>query len=232
MIIQTISVILSPVMEKLNLQKRDIVGKKVRHLRKQGVTPSVVYNSKGECINTTMSSSDADWLYRNTTSTTILDTQLDKDTFKTLVKEFSINPVTDEINHVSLFQIDESAPMVFTIPFNIVGISPAVKNNLGVLVNALDSIDVKCKLSDLQPYIEIDISKLETVGQTINVDDIQLPKGLSLVNDDQAKATIVTITEIQKIEEVIAPVEEEAVEGEETPEGAEATTETTEETKE
>jgi len=221
-------------MEKLNLQKRDVLGKKVRHLRKQGLTPSVVYNSKGECTNTSMSNSDADWLYRNTTSTTILDTQLDKDTFKTLVKEFDINPVTEQINHVSLFQIDESAPMVFTVPFNIVGVSPAVKNNLGVLVNVLDSIDVRCKLSDLKPYIEIDISKLDTVGQTINVDDIKLPEGMSLINDDQAKATIVTITEVQIIEEPVAPAEGEVVEGEEgeAVEGEEAPAETVEPAKE
>jgi len=217
-------------MEKLKLQKRDVLGKKVRHLRKEGLTPAVIYNSKGESTNTSMSSSDADWLYRNTTSTSIIDTQIDKDSFKTLVKEFDINPVTEEINHVSLFQIDENAPMIFTVPFNIVGISPAVKNNLGVLVNVLDNIDVRCKLSDLKPYIEIDISKLDTVGQNINVDDIQLPQGMSLINDEQAKATIVTITEIQKVEEIVAPTTEEAsIEGEE---GTEATEESAEQTQE
>ncbi len=211
-------------MEKLKLQKREVLGKKVKNLRKDGLTPAVVYNSKGDSTNTSMNSSDADWLYRNTTSTSIIDTQIDKDSFKTLVKEFSINPVTEDIYHVSLFQIDESAPMVFTVPFNIIGVSPAVKNNLGVLVNVLDSIEVRCKLSDLKPYIEIDISKLDTVGQTINVDDIKFPEGMSLINDEQAKATIVTITDIQKIEEVIAPVEE-VVEGEEGAEPAEGTEE-------
>jgi large subunit ribosomal protein L25 len=216
-------------MEKLQLQKREVLGKKVRHLRKEGLTPAVVYNSKGESFNTSMSTSDAEWLYRNTTSTTILDTELEKDSFKTLVKEFSINPVTEQINHVSLFKIDESVSMIFTIPFNIVGISPAVKNNLGVLVNVLDSIDVRCKLSELQPYIEIDISNLDRQGQTINVNDIELPKGMSLINDDLANATIVTITEAQKVEEiVVAPTEEESAEGEETPEGEEATTPTEE----
>ena len=206
-------------MEKLQLEKRDIVGKKVKHIRREGLVPASVYNSKGDSFNVSMSVSDADWLSRNATSTTILDTVLGKDTFKTLVKEFDVNPVTEEINHVSLFQIDESAPMVFTIPFDIVGVSPAVKNNLGVLVNVLDSIDVKCKLSDLKPSIEIDISSLANVGQTINVDDIKLPEGISLINDEQARATIVTITEAQKIEEVVPVTTEEGTE-----EGAEEET--------
>ena len=219
-------------MEKLQLQKREITGKKVRHLRKDGLTPAVVYNANGESINVAMKTADADWINRNTTSTTILETTLGNDSFKTLVKELNINPVTDEINHVSLFRIDESVPMVFTIPFNIIGISPAVKNNLGVLVNVLDSIEVRCKLKDLKPSIDIDISKLENVGQTINVDDIKLPEGMSLINDEQAKATIVTITEVQKVEEVTpAPTEEATVEGEAPAEGEEATEETPDQTK-
>ena len=93
------------------------------------------------------------------------------------------------------------------------------------------------KLADLKPFIEIDISKLENVGQTINVDDITLPKGMSLINDEQAKA-IVTITEIQKVEEVVVtPAEgeevegEESAEGEEVVEGEEATEATTDQTK-
>lgn len=209
--------ILSLVMKNLILQKREITGKKVKNLKEQGLTPGVVYNAKGESKNVSLDTSDAQWLYRNTTSTSILDTQFEKDSFKSLVKEFGINPVTGEINHVSLFEIDETKPMVFTIPFRITGISPAVKNNLGVLVNVLDSIEVRCPLSKLQPDIEIDISKLLHPGQTISVDDIKLPEGMSLINDDQANAAIVTITELQKIEEVV-PVE---TEGEETTEGEE-----------
>ena len=207
-------------MDKLKLQKRDITGKKVKNLKKDGLTPAVVYNSKGDSRNVSMSTSDADWLYRNSTSTTILDTELEKDSFKTLVKEFGLNPVTEEINHVSLFEIDEKVSMVFTIPFRLVGISPAVKNNLGVLINVLDSVDVKCPLSKLQADIEIDITNLTHPGQTINVNDIKLPEGMSLINDDLANAAIVTITEVQKIEEV-APVVEEGAEGEEVAEGEE-----------
>ena len=61
-------------MEKLQLQKREITGKKVRHLRKDGLTPAVIYNAKGESFNVVMNSTDADWINRNTTSTTILYT--------------------------------------------------------------------------------------------------------------------------------------------------------------
>ncbi len=205
-------------MEKLKLQKREITGKKVRALRNEGLIPGVVYNTKTESTSVLMDKSDVAWLYRNATSTTILDAQLDSKEFKTLVKDFDVNSVTGQVNHVSLFEIDENAPMVFTVPFKLVGVSPAVKNNLGVLVNALDSIDVRCQLKKLQPDIEIDISGLTEPGQTITVEDITLPEGMTLINDDVRTAAIATITEAQKIEEVETPTTE--VEGEEAAEEA------------
>lgn len=217
-------------MEKLVLQKREITGKKSKNLKNEGFVPGVMYNSKTESQNIKLSASDASWLYRNTTSTSILDTELDAKSYKTLVKEFDVNPVTGDIIHVSLFEIDEKAPMVFTIPFTIVGVSPAVKNNLGILVRALDSIDVRCTLENLTSDIVIDISKLEHPGQNIIVSDIELPEGMTLMNKDIEGAAIVTITELQKAERVENTEEgEEGEEGAEGEEGEATETEATEE---
>ncbi len=90
--------------------------------------------------------------------------------------------------------------MVFSIPFEIVGISPAVKNNLSVLVEVLDSIEVRCKVNDLIPSIKVDISKLEHPGQSISVNELEIP-GISLINEDLKNATVVTISDLQ--EEII-----------------------------
>lgn len=209
-------------MEKIVFTKRNILGNKSKNLLKENLTPAVIYNAKGESTNIQIDSRIAGQISREATSTTIYDAELDGKASKVLVKEIDFDPRTEELRHISFFEIDESKPMVFTIPFHIVGISPAVKNNLGVLVEALDSIDVRCKLSDLKPFIEIDISGLDHPGQSIAVEDIKLPEGMNLLNEDSKKSTIVTITEPQKEEEVIAPV---AVEGEEVVEGAEATEE-------
>jgi len=195
-------------MEKLKLQKRELLGKKAKTLRKQNLVPAVLYNSKVESHNISIDASDADWLLRNSTSTTILDTQFGRKKFKTLVKGFDIDPVTDEILHISLFQIDEDSPMLFSVPFNFIGVSPAVKNNLGVLVKVLDSIEVRAKLADLKSSLDIDLSTLENIGDTINITDIELPEGMKIINEELENVTIATITEAQKIEE-IEPKEEE-----------------------
>ncbi len=108
--------------------------------------------------------------------------------------------------------------MVFEIPFELEGISPAVKNNLGVLVQVLPALEVRCKVSDLVDSIKLDISNLEFPGQGISVEDIALPNGISLINEELKSSPIVTITQLQK-EEVIEEKPAEVVEGEEGAEG-------------
>jgi len=113
--------------------------------------------------------------------------------------------------------------MNFTLPFTFKGISPAVKNNIGILVQISDSISVRGKLEDLIPEIEIDVTGLEHPGQTISMEDVNLPKGLELIHKDDEDLPIATITQLQKIEviEEPEPEEEEGVEGEEDVEGEE-----------
>lgn len=205
-------------MQKIDFLKREQLGKAAKRVSKDGMLPAVLYDSKRNSYSVSVDRKIIDTLLKTATSTTIIDSTYDGKNLKVILKEVDKNPVTDKIRHLSFFIIDESHEMVFTIPFNIIGISPAVKNNLGILVKALDAIDVKCKLADLVSQIDIDISNLEHPGQSILVSDVKLPAGVTLPNEDSLHTAIVTITQLQKEEEV-KPVEElvegEALEGEE-----------------
>lgn len=204
-------------MEKIKFLERDINGKKNKDLRRDGFVPAVVYNAKTESKNIMIDSTTAKKLAREATSTTILDVDLDGKTFKTIVKEVDYNPVTEDLRHISFFEIDETKDMVFTIPFELIGIAPAVKNNLGVLVQVLNDIDVRCKVNEIIPSIDVDISKLEHPGQSIGVDELNIPEAMEIMNEDLKNATVVTITELQA-EEILTPEvpeEGEVAEGEE-----------------
>lgn len=211
-------------MEKVKFLERDLNGKKNKILLKDGFVPAVVYNAKTESKNIMLDTSTAKQILKNATSTTILDTELDGKSFKVVVKEIDINPITEELRHISFFEIDESKDMVFSIPFEIIGISPAVKNNLGVLVEVMDSIEVRCKVNDLIPSIKVDISGLEHPGQSISIDELEIPKNISLINEELKNATVVTITEMQ--EEIVSTPTESETTTTETSTEAEGSTET------
>jgi large subunit ribosomal protein L25 len=221
-------------MKKLSLQKRVLTGNKAKRLLREGILPGVIYNSKGDSNNIQLSMSDAIKFVNKATFSTIVDLEIDGKNKKAIIKDTDINPRTDALRHISFFEIDATEAMTFDIPFELVGVSPAVKNSLGVLITVLPVLEVRCKVENLVPSIEIDISKLELPGQSISVSDITLPKGISLINEDLETSPIVTITQLQKqevIEEVVTEEEGEEGEGEEgeegdTVEGEETTEET------
>jgi len=224
--------ILSLVMEILSLQKRELTGKKTKRLLREGILPGIIYNSKGDSDNIQLSMSNALKLVNSVALSTIVDVEIEGKKKKAIIKEIDTNPRTDNLRHIAFFEIDETEAMTFEIPFELVGVSPAVKNSLGVLITVLPVLEVRCKAEDLIPSIKIDISKLEFPGQSISVSDITLPKGISLINEDLKTSPIVTITQLQKeevIEEVEPEIEEgeevEGVEGEESEEGETSETE-------
>lgn len=188
-------------METLEFQKREKLGNNAKQLLNEGLVPAVVYNAKTESFNVALPTKVLDAILKTATSTTILDSNVNGTKMKVILKNVERNPLTGIVRHASFFQIDETRPMLFSIPFNIIGISPAVKNNLGILVKALPSLEVKCTLANLVPQIDIDVTGLDHPGQTISVSDIKLPEGMTLPNDEQSHSAIVTITQLQKAEE-------------------------------
>ena len=211
------SAILLPVMEKVKLNKREIVGKGLRKLREEDLVPAVIYNSKGESVNVSIDKGTAVQLYKTATPTTVLDVEIGKKSRKAIVKDFDINPRNDQLLHISFFEIDPKVKMNFTIPFTLEGLSPAVKNSIGILVQISDFINVRCKLEDLIPEIRIDVTGLEHPGQTISMEDVELPEGIELIHEENEDLPIATITQLQKIE----VIEEEEVEDDEEAEDGE-----------
>jgi large subunit ribosomal protein L25 len=197
-------------MEKIKLEERKLTGKKIKQLRKKGLVPGVIYNSKGESINISIDKGTAVHLYKTATPTTILDVEINGEEKKAIVKDVDINPRTAQILHIAFFEITPKKEMDFTIPFTLKGIAPAVKNSIGILVQISDTVQVRCKLKDLVSEIEVDVTGLEHPGQTISLEDIDLPKGLELVHKEDADLPIATITQPQKLEvlEEVKPEEE------------------------
>ena len=209
---------------EIKLQKRELLGKKAKRLLKDAIVPAVVFNSKGESINVQGEMGVLVKLLAKATTTTVVDIELDGKKLKAVIKELSTDPITDHLRHISFFEVDEGTEMVFSVPFTLTGISPAVKNNLGVLVQVSQTVDVKAKLASLVPEIVIDITPLTNAGMTIAVEDIQLPEGMRLDRSEDAKQAIVTVTKLQKTLDV-EDAETEAAAGEADAEEAEESTE-------
>ncbi len=202
-------------MDKIQLQaaKREITGKKTKNLRKQGEIPAVVFGSDQDSINIQLNHKAFSKAYEKAGHSTLLDINLDGKDFKVLIDEVQYNPRNREIMHVMLNKVNLKEEIHAEVPIELVGEADGVKVEKGVLVTPVSTIEVKCLPTDLPPVIEVDISGLAQIGDSLTIGSISLPQGVKLLHEEDTEQIIATIAGAQKEE----PVEEAAVSPDEIP---------------
>jgi hypothetical protein len=81
----------------------------------------------------------------------------------------------------------------------------AVKNNLGLLVTPMSIVTVNCLPGNLPNEFIVDISKLDNVGDSIFLKDINLGEGVNLVGTHAKEQILASIASPQKaVEEEVA----------------------------
>jgi len=188
---------------KLQANKREITGKKVKNLRSEGLTPASVFGPTKKSENIQINKKDFIKLFKNVGYNKFFDLVIDDaKPVKVLVKEIQKHPVTDSLISTSLYQVDENRKITVEVPVAFLGEAPAVKLNLGFLITNMDAVAVHCFPKDLPTGFEVDISKLENAGDAITVGDIQLPEDVELDSDMDPTSAVVYIGTAQKEEEV------------------------------
>ena len=131
------------------------------------------------------------------------------------VKGTQYHPVTDEVLHIDLMQVNMTEKMKFTIPISLEGEAEGVKEG-GVLSQILTSIEVDCLPTSVPDNILVDVSDMELNSNMTVGDIIDIPKDVEILSD--LESTIATLNPPKEEEE---PVVEELEEGEELLEGEE-----------
>src|SRR3990172_6886119 len=214
----------------LKVERRAVTGKKVRFLRRENKIPASVYGPDTKPFNVVVGLKNFHELYKNVGYSKMFDLQLeDEPSFKALIKEMQVNPVRGNIIHISFYQVDPKREINAEIPIVIAGTSQAVKNNVGLLVEPVGTLPIRCLPKDLPGEITIDVSSLNEIGDSITLKNIKLPEGVEVRNVEE-NAVLAYIAAPQKTlkeeeEEAAAKaaveaeargevIEEEGVEGE------------------
>jgi large subunit ribosomal protein L25 len=127
-----------------------------------------------------------------------------------LIHEVQMDPVKYIPTHVDFLVVDMKKPIEVAVPLEFVGVSPAVKGNLGVLMKVMHELEVKGLPANIPHQIEVDISTLETLENQIHVKDLKLPKGVeTMAGEDDVVALVAAIKE--EVEET-APIDLSSIE--------------------
>jgi large subunit ribosomal protein L25 len=204
--------------EELEVSKRDVTGKKVRFLRRQGIVPANIYGHGIASIAINVDTRSLKHLLAHTGKTDLISLKVDnsREPIRVLMREIQRNPLTDEPLHVDFYQVSMTEKIKADVPLVFVGEAPVLKKvkNSSIL-HLLDALEIEALPDDLPHSFEVDISNLDELDNTIHVKDIPLGQGITLFSDPEQM--VVKVAEARKEEEVV-PV---AAEAELVEEGAE-----------
>jgi large subunit ribosomal protein L25 len=193
-------------MEKVVLKatKRDVTGKQVKALRREGKLPAVIYGRHLEPIAISMDAHTTGLAMAKVTASSLVTLDVDGTEYPALVRERQRNYIKGVLTHIDFLAVDLTEKIRTMVGVNFVGISPAVKDYNGVLVHNLERLEVECLPTDLPERITVDISVLKQVGDGIRVRDVAstISGDVLILNDEDEMVAVVTAS---KDEEAAAP---------------------------
>lgn len=192
---------------ELEVAKREMTGKKVRFLRRQGITPGNIYGHGIDSTAVKIDTKSLKHLLANVGKTDLISLQIDdsKAAVLALIRNVQRNPLNDEFLHVDFYQVKMTEKIKVDVPLVFVGEAPVLDKvkNASVL-HLIDSLHIEALPDHLPHSFEVNISSLEELDSTIHVKDIHLGDGIDLLSDPEQM--IVKVVEAKKEVEV-APVE-------------------------
>jgi large subunit ribosomal protein L25 len=188
----------------LAVKSRDILGKKVKALRREGFIPAELYGHGFKNIHLALPAKEFNKVLKVAGSTTVVNLLLGKESKSAMIHEVARDSVTSEVIHVDLHQVRMDELVKADVPLEFVGEAPAIKAFSAVINKSMSTIEVEAFPQDLPHSLVVDLSVLDELDKTIYVKDLKRPKGVMFLID--AETAIATATPPAP-EEVVAPVE-------------------------
>jgi large subunit ribosomal protein L25 len=174
----------------LSVKTRNVLGKKVNSLRKQGFIPAELYGHGFDNVHLALPAKEFNKVLKLAGSTSVVTLLLDKEKKLAMIHEVSRHPITSEVVHVDLHQVRMNELVKAHVPLEFIGEAPAVKEKGAVINRSMSELEVEAFPQDLPHSLVIDLSVLDDLDKTIYVKDIKRPKGVTfLVDEETAVAT-------------------------------------------
>lgn len=182
---------------KLTVSSRDVMGKKVKNLRKEGIIPAVVYgkdltSSLHICIEK-LSLLKA---YQSAGMSTPVEITGDGINQLVLFHHLQLDPVTDRLMHVEFLAVNKNEKVSAEVPLILVGVSPFEKTGLGRVQLIMQTVEVTALPLDLPHDIQIDISSIEHEWQVLHVSDLKVSDKVHIEEDADAPVLTALVNEV------------------------------------
>ena len=170
----------------IEVTQRDVGGKKVSSLRKDGIVPLHLYGgSKGPLSLQGDSSAVVKAVSQVGFHLPVyLQFSESGEQEAALVKEIQRDPISNRVLHVDFLRVDITQITTPDITIYLIGESSAVKRG-GRLNQTTSKLQVQCLPMDMPARIDFDLSFLTELGSFARVSDLTLPPGLTILSDEE-----------------------------------------------
>jgi large subunit ribosomal protein L25 len=195
---------------EIEARKREAQGTGAsRRLRNAGKVPGIVYGGEKGPVNLELDHKD---LFHNLANekfhASILTLKVDGSTESVLLRAFNMHPWKAQVQHVDFQRVSKDRKIHMKVPLHFVNaeLSAGVKEQGGMVSHVLNELNITCFPDDLPEFIEVDLSQM-TIGRSVHLKDITMPKGVEPVlhrGDNPVVASIVVPKIVTEEEEAAA----------------------------
>lgn len=192
---------------ELKVSPREVLGKKVRFLRRKGITPVHVFGHNVESLAVQTDTGQLQRVLAQAGKTSLINLTVDKSEKprKVVVREIQKNPVSGELLHVDFYQVSMEEKITMEIPIVLVGEAPAAQSKDVIVTQELRTLDIECLPDDIPSRIEVDLSPLTEPDQEIRVKDIKLDTCIAVLNNPDVVVAKAATRKVEVEVEVAAP---------------------------
>jgi large subunit ribosomal protein L25 len=203
-------------MDKIELKvaNREVLGKKVKHLRRQGITPVHVFGHGIESLALQCDTRELEQVLSQAGQTRLITLKLakEKKPRTVVVREFDRDWRRGQLVHVDFYQVKMEEKIRLEVPVVLIGEAPALKSKTNMLEHALGTLTVECLPAKIPNSLEVDINSLTEPDQSIRVKDVTLGEGITVLNNPELVVVKISLRPVEKVEEKIEEKVEEKVE--------------------
>jgi len=195
---------------KIRAALRTVVGKKVKGLRRQNIVPGIIYGHNIEPTAVQFGDHELAGIISKAGTSTTLQVFVEgtPEPHFTIFRDVQYNPIKRNVVHVDLQALDITKTVRLPIALAFIGDAPAIELG-GVLLPLMNEIDVEALPLALVSTIQVDVSSITEIGQTILVKDLIIPEGITILHNPNDVVVQVTWIVEEVEEKVEAALEEE-----------------------
>ncbi len=96
-----------------------------------------------------------------------------------LVKEMQYHPISGDVIHADLYEVDLTAKITVHVPLHFVGKAAGVVRG-GILQPIVREMEVECLPLDIPEFFNVDVSGLD-IGDSVHIEDLAMPEGVTAI---------------------------------------------------